>query len=78
MIAVLATLCGAIVDLGVAISPVIPSSAAKLLDQMGVPAAERDFTILADRGRYQRLAASGFTLQPPSPIFPRLEAPAEG
>jgi methionyl-tRNA synthetase len=77
MIAVLATLCEAIIDLGIAIAPVIPASAAKLLDQMGVPAEERDFTALADTGRYARLAASGFTLDPPAPIFPRLEVPAE-
>jgi methionyl-tRNA synthetase len=77
MIAVLATLCEAIVDLAVAIQPVVPASAAKLLDQMGVPAEQRDFTILADTGRYARLAASGFTLAPPTPIFPRLEAAAE-
>jgi methionyl-tRNA synthetase len=76
MIAVLATLCEAIVDLAIAISPVIPRASAKLLDQMGVPAEERDFTVLADPGRYARLAASGFTLSPPSPIFPRLEMPA--
>ncbi|MEA3015640.1 MAG: methionyl-tRNA synthetase [Sphingomonadales bacterium] len=78
MTAVLATLCAAIVDLAIAISPVIPSSAAKLLDQMGVPGDARDFTILADRERYARLAASGFVLAPPSPIFPRLESPADG
>ena len=77
MTAVLATLCEAIVDLAIAIAPVVPASAAKLLDQMGVPAGERDFTILADTGRYARLAASGFVLEPPSPIFPRLELPAE-
>ena len=76
MTAVLATLCEAIVDLGIAISPVVPGSAAKLLDQMGVPANERSFTALADTARYARLAASGFTLQPPSPIFPRLDAPS--
>jgi methionyl-tRNA synthetase len=56
---------------------VIPASAAKLLDQMGVPADQRDFTVLSDTGRFARLAASGFILAPPSPIFPRLEAPAE-
>ena len=39
--------------------------------------AERDFTKLADTSRYARLAASGFTLEPPAPIFPRLELPAE-
>ena len=77
MTAVLATLCAAIVDLAIAISPVIPASAARLLDQMGVPPGERDFTVLADTGRYERLAASGFTLAPPTPIFPRLEAPED-
>jgi methionyl-tRNA synthetase len=76
MTAVLATLCEAIVDLAIAISPVIPVASAKLLDQMGVPAGERDFTVLGDTERYARLAASGFTLAPPSPIFPRIEAPA--
>jgi methionyl-tRNA synthetase len=76
MTAVLATLCEAIVDLAVAISPVIPSSAAKVLDQLGVPDGERDYAALRDTGRHARLAASGFTLQPPSPIFPRLELPA--
>jgi len=78
MTAVLATLCEAIIDLAIAIAPVVPASAAKLLDQMGVPAEERDFKALADTGRYARLAASGFALAPPSPIFPRLELPAEG
>jgi methionyl-tRNA synthetase len=76
MTAVLATLYEAIVDLAIAVSPVIPRGAARLLDQMGVPADERDFTVLADPSRYQRLAASGFTLALPSPIFPRLEMPA--
>jgi methionyl-tRNA synthetase len=78
MNAVLATLCEAIVDLAVAIQPVIPASAAKLLDTIGVPASERDYAALADEGRYARLAASGFTLVVPSPIFPRLELPASG
>ncbi|HEX8216292.1 MAG TPA: methionine--tRNA ligase [Allosphingosinicella sp.] len=76
MTAVLATLVAAIIDLAIAISPVIPSGAERLLDQMGVPADERDFAALADSGRYRRLAASGFTLALPTPIFPRLELPA--
>jgi methionyl-tRNA synthetase len=75
MTAVLATLCEGIVDLAIAISPVIPSSAAKLLDQIGVPDEERDFAALADNHRYARLAASGFELAAPSPIFPRLDLP---
>lgn len=78
MTAVLACLCEAIIDLAIAIAPVVPGSAAKLLDQMGVPANERAFTALADTGRYARLAGSGFVLEPPAPIFPRLELPAEG
>jgi len=77
MTAVLATLYEAIIDLGIAIQPVIPGSAAKLLDAMGVPGDERDYAALADEGRYGRLAGSGFVLAPPSAIFPRLEAPAE-
>lgn len=75
MTAVLATLGESIVDLAVAIAPVVPGSAAKLLDQMGVPVAERSFTSLADTGRYARLAGSA--IEPPSPIFPRLELPPE-
>jgi methionyl-tRNA synthetase len=77
MTAVLATLCEAIIDLATAIQPVIPHSSAKLLDTMGVPADERTWAALADDTLYPRLAASGFTLAPPSPIFPRLELPAE-
>jgi methionyl-tRNA synthetase len=74
---VLATLYAAISDLAIAILPVIPASAARLLDQMGVPQSERSYAALADPGRYQRLAASGFKLEPPKPIFPRLELPAD-
>jgi methionyl-tRNA synthetase len=77
MNAVLATLYAAIADLAIAIAPVIPSAAAMLLDQMGVPEGERDYGALGDEGRYARLAASGFTLAPPMPIFPRLDAPAD-
>src|SRR3954468_21052326 len=40
MTAVLATLCEAIAALAIAIAPVVPASAARLLDQMGVPRAE--------------------------------------
>jgi methionyl-tRNA synthetase len=77
MTAVLATLYEAIRDLTVAIQPVIPASATKLLDTMGVPAEERSYASLHDEGRHVRLAASGFTLSAPAPIFPRLELPAE-
>jgi methionyl-tRNA synthetase len=77
MTAVLATLYEAIRDLAIAIQPVIPASAARLLDAMGIPAGERDFAALEEEGSYARLASSGFKLALPNPIFPRLEAPAE-
>ena len=78
MRAVLATLYVAIRDLAIVIQPVIPTSAAKLLDRMGVPEGERDFAALEDTGSYGRLAQSGFRLAMPSPIFPRLEPAGEG
>ncbi|MGV3478763.1 MAG: methionine--tRNA ligase [Sphingobium sp.] len=75
MTAVLATLYRAIRDLAIVITPVIPAASTKLLDQMGVEA--RDFAALEDNDWYDALVASGFALAPPSPIFPRLELPAE-
>jgi methionyl-tRNA synthetase len=77
MIAVLAALCEALVDLGIAILPVVPAGAAKLLDHMGVPADERRFASLSDPDRYARLAAKAAPLEAPTPIFPRLELPAQ-
>jgi methionyl-tRNA synthetase len=77
MLAVLATLYEAIGDLALAISPVIPTAASKLLDQMGIPAGERSLAALRDTGRYARLVQSGFTLKPPVPIFPRLDQPQQ-
>ena len=77
MSAVLATLYAAIRDLAIAIAPVIPASAARLLDMMGVPEGERDYAALDDAGSYERLAGSGFRLALPNPIFPRLELPGE-
>lgn len=77
MEAVLATLYAAITDLAIAIQPVVPQGTARLLDQMGIPAEERDYGALHDGERYDRLAASGFVLAAPTPIFPRLEMPAE-
>ena len=72
---VLATLFTCIRDLAIAISPVIPASAARLLDQLGVPDTKRNTSALSDIGWYERLAKSGFTLSPPQPVFPRLELP---
>jgi methionyl-tRNA synthetase len=77
MTAVLATLYVAIRDLAIAIAPVIPDAAERLLDTMGIPRSERDYAALEDEGSHRRLAGSGFLLTAPAPIFPRLEAAAE-
>lgn len=70
MEAVLRTLLLAIRDLAIAIRPIIPASADKLLDMLG--ANGRNYADLADRNWIGSAA-----LQPPSPIFPRLELPTE-
>lgn len=76
MEAVLATLYVAIGQLAAAIQPIIPTSAAALLDQMGVPGSARDYAGLTDDW-YGALRADGFTIMPPKPMFPRLEMPVE-
>ncbi|MES2755534.1 MAG: methionine--tRNA ligase [Pseudomonadota bacterium] len=69
MHAVLGTLLTAIRALAITILPVVPGSAAKVLDQMGVEA--RDHVALdADWD------PTTSQLMPPSPVFPRLEMPA--
>jgi methionyl-tRNA synthetase len=70
---VLYTLFIALRELAIAIQPVIPASAGKLLDQIGIPVNERSFAALTDPDWYSRLVASGFRLDQPTPIFPRLE-----
>lgn len=77
MKAVLQTLYMAIRDLGIAIQPVVPEKAAAVLDMLGVPADARDFAALADDGWFEELVTQEHTIDAPSPVFPRLEAPAE-
>jgi methionyl-tRNA synthetase len=77
MRAVLAVLFMSIRDLAIAILPIVPHCAAKLLDQLGIPPNERSFAALQDQFWYERLRVSGFRLAPPTPIFPRLEMPAD-
>lgn len=73
---VLATLFICIAELAVAIRPVIPASADALLDAMGVPPANRSCAAIAGHW-YSPLAESSFRIAPPTPLFPRLELPAE-
>jgi len=70
MHAVLRTLIRAIRALAIAIVPVIPQGAGRILDQLG--AAERDHAAIDDDGWYDRRAAEGGSLTAPSPVFPRL------
>jgi methionyl-tRNA synthetase len=71
---VLATLYICIAMLAVAIRPVIPASADKLLDAMGVSDDLRTFDGIQSHW-YSPLAESLFRLGPPAPLFPRLELP---
>ena len=73
MHAVLRTLVRAIRMLAIAILPVVPDSAGKVLDQIGAEA--RDHAAIDDDGWYARQAAAGFVIAPPTPVFPRLELP---
>ncbi|OYY66858.1 methionine--tRNA ligase [Sphingomonas sp. 28-62-11] len=73
---VLATLYICIAQLAVAILPVIPGSANKLLDAMGIDPALRTPEGIASHW-YSPLAESDFRLDQPVPLFPRLEVPVE-
>ncbi|MBW4330953.1 methionine--tRNA ligase [Stakelama sp. CBK3Z-3] len=70
MHAVLGTLVRAIRELAVNIEPVVPMSAAKMLDQLGV--TDRSHAAIEDDGWYDRQKSAGFTIAAPAPIFPRL------
>ena len=76
-LAILARLVKSIRHLAIAIQPIVPSAAGKLLDQLGIPEGERTFAALNDTTWYDRLRASGHRIAPPTPIFPRLEMPSE-
>jgi methionyl-tRNA synthetase len=73
---VLATLVIAIAQLATAILPVIPQGAGAVLDQIGVGAEHRSFSAILAKW-YDDLISSGHIIAPPTPLFPRLELPAE-
>ena len=75
--AVLMLLLRCVRDLAIAVRPVVPASADRLLDQMGTARDARDHAALADGDWLSRLAASGFRVSQPQGVFPRLELPAE-
>lgn len=73
---VLATLFICIAQLAVGIQAVIPQKAGQLLDMMGIPAENRGFESIGGHW-YSALAESDFRLSAPTPLFPRLELPAD-
>jgi hypothetical protein len=42
---------------------------------MGVPPQERSFAAMEEGSWFERLGGSGFVLELPKPIFPRLDLP---
>lgn len=69
---VLATLCGCIRDLAIAVTPVIPEASAKILDALCIPADARDYAALAND-----IALGPIAVDSPKPVFPRLDAVTE-
>jgi methionyl-tRNA synthetase len=74
MAQVLGTLYRCIIDLAIGIIPVTPDAANRLLDAMGVNAANRDYDWIGSGGSGN---PEHYRLEQPSPIFPRLELPEE-
>jgi methionyl-tRNA synthetase len=73
---ILSLLLDGIRTLAIAIQPVVPTAAAKALAMFGY-AGEVPFSAINDHGWYDRWAKSGFKIQPPTPIFPRIEMPKD-
>lgn len=77
MRAVLLTLFMAIRDLTIAIRPVVPTAADRVLDQLGIPAGERRIVDLHEADWFMARVSSGELLAPPTGAFPRLELPED-
>ncbi|MEO6717815.1 MAG: methionine--tRNA ligase [Novosphingobium sp.] len=84
---VLALLVWAIRDLTIAVRPVTPFSASLVLAYIEIPESDRTYGTIKifdpavgmtwDRDWYRSLRENTKTIAPPTPIFPRLEMPAE-
>ena len=64
---VLAVLAETIRQAAILVQPVMPDSAAKILDQLGVAEENRGFDMLAGGGRI----TAGVEIGKPEPVFPR-------
>ena len=58
-------------QIAILLQPIVPDSAAKLLDLVAVPQDARDFSCLGAAGRL----VAGTPLEAPKPVFPRYVAP---
>jgi len=67
MAEVLAVLAESIRQIAILVQPFMPQSAQMILDQLCVDVANRDFSVIAGKGRL----SSGQQIYKPSPIFPR-------
>ena len=67
---VLAVLVETIRQAAILVQPVMPESAAKILDQLGVAVEDRGFDTLASGGRI----TAGVQIEKPEPVFPRYVA----
>ena len=67
MAEVLAVLLETIRQLAILIQPIMPASAAKLLDQLLIEEGARDFAVIGGAGRI----VSGQTIAKPEGVFPR-------
>jgi methionyl-tRNA synthetase len=77
MEAVLMTLFRVVRDLAIAVRPVVPTSIDALLDQMGQAPDARYYAALTDDGWFPSLVASGYKVDKPVGVFPRLELPED-
>ena len=67
---VLAVIIEVVRQVAILVQPVMPDSAANLLDQLKIPQTERDFTRVGGSIRL----ASGTVIGKPTPVFPRFIA----
>jgi methionyl-tRNA synthetase len=77
MSVVLSTLFQAIRQLTIAIQPVVPEAASRLLLQLGIAENESSFAYISDADWLLRHIQSGYKVQQPVGVFPRLELPIE-
>jgi methionyl-tRNA synthetase len=71
------TLFRCVRDLAIAIRCIVPDSADRLLDQLGGTSLARDYAALGNGEWFENLAKTGFRIEQPIGVFPRLEMPAD-